>query len=97
MHEDKVAEIQSYLVRHLPDCRITNHYDFDHEAQRFKVRHGRMATHTLLVEEGGIDHNTTADLNRLLDRAINHLRLTAPQVQVRIGRRGVTVEQIVED
>jgi hypothetical protein len=97
MHEDKAAEIQSYLVRQLPDCRITNHFDFDREAQRYKVRHGRMTQHTLLVEEGAVDKHTVAELNRLLDKAINHLRLTAPRVEVRIGARGVTVEQIVQD
>jgi hypothetical protein len=97
MNEDKAAEIQSYLGRHLPDCRITNYFDFDREAQRYKVRHGRMTQHILLIEEGAVDQHTVTDFNHLLDKAINHLRLTAPRVEVKIGKRGVTVDQIVED
>jgi hypothetical protein len=94
MEEDKVAEIHDYLVRRIPDVRVTSHYDFDREAQRFRVRHGRMATHILLVEERAVIEHSRVDLNRLLDKAINHLRLTAPEVQVRVTPRGVSVEQV---
>ena len=93
MQEDKVHEIHEYLVRRIPDVRVTSHYDFDREAQRFRVKHGRMVTHILLVEEAAVNHHSRDGLNKLLDKAINHLRLTAPEVQVRVGERGVSVEQ----
>ena len=54
MHEDKVAEIQDYLVRRIPDVRVTSHFDFDRDAQRFRIRHGRMATHILFVDEAAV-------------------------------------------
>lgn len=94
MQEDKVAEIHDYLVRRIPDVRVTSHYDFDQEAQRFRVRHGRMATHILLVDESAVTAHPRAQLTALLEKAVNHLRLTAPEVQVRIAVRGVIVEQI---
>jgi hypothetical protein len=94
MQEDKVAEIHDYLVRRIPDIRVTSHYDFDLEAQRFRVRHGRMATHILLIEEGAVNKHSRAQLTELLEQAVNHLRLTAPEVQVRVAARGVIVEQI---
>jgi hypothetical protein len=93
MQEDKVAEIQDYLVRRIPDVRVTSHYDFDRESQRFRIRHGRMATHILFVEESAVNQHSRDELNQLLDKAISHLRLTAPEVQVRIGSRGVSVAQ----
>lgn len=53
-----------------------------------------MVTHILLIEEAAVHQSTRDQLNKLLDRAIDHLRLTAPEVQVRITPRGVTVEQV---
>jgi hypothetical protein len=94
MQEDKVAEIHDYLVRHIPDVRVTSHYDFDREAQRFRIRHGRMVTHILFVDEAAVNHHSRNELNELLDKAIHHLRLTAPEVEVRVGERGVTVQQV---
>ena len=94
MHEDKVAEIQDYLVRRIPDVRVTSHYDFDRESQRFRVKHGRMVTHILLVEEAAVNHHKRDELNRLLDKAIHHLRLTAPEVEVRVTDHGVVVQQV---
>ena len=94
MHEDKVAEINDYLVRRIPDVRVTNHYDFDREAQRFRVKHGRMVTHILFVDEAAVNHYSRDELNRLLDKAIHHLRLTAPEVEVRVSARGVIVQQV---
>jgi len=94
MQEDKVNEIYDYLVRRIPDVRVTSHYDFDHEAQRFRVKHGRMVTHILLVEEAAVNHHSRDELNKLLDKAIHHLRLTAPEVQVRVAERGVSVDQV---
>ena len=94
MDEDKVAEINDYLVRRIPDVRVTNHYDFDREAQRFRVKHGRMVTHILFVDEGAVNHYSRDELNRLLDKAIHHLRLTAPEVEVRVSARGVIVQQV---
>lgn len=93
MQEDKVAEINDYLVRHIPDVRVTNHYDFDREAQRYRIRHGRMVTHILFVDEAAVNHHTRDELNNLLDKAIHHLRLTAPQVEVRVTNHGMTVHQ----
>lgn len=94
MHEDKVAEIHDYLVRRIPDVRVTSHYDFDRESQRFRVKHGRMVTHILLVEEAAVNHHSRDELHHLLEKAVHHLRLTAPEVQVRITDRGVQVEQV---
>ena len=37
MQEDKVAEIYDYLIRRIPDVRVTSHYDFDRESQRFRL------------------------------------------------------------
>ena len=93
MTEEKVAEIHDYLVRRIPDVRVRSHYDSDRDAQRFRVRHGRMATHILFVDEAAAVHYTRDELNRLLDKAIHHLRLTAPEVQVRISNHGVDVQQ----
>ena len=93
MTAEKVAEINDYLVRRIPDVRITSHFDFDREAQRFRIRHGRMATHLLFVDEAAANHHTRDELHHLLDKAIHHLRLTAPEVQVRITNRGVEVKQ----
>jgi len=93
MHEDKVAEIQDYLVRRIPDVRVTSHFDFDRDAQRFRIRHGRMATHILFVDEAAVNHHTRDELIHLLDKAVHHLRLTAPEVQVRLTTHGVSVQQ----
>jgi hypothetical protein len=93
MQEDKVAEIQDYLVRRIPDVRVTSHYDFDTESQRFRIRHGRMVTHIFFVEEAAVNHHSRDELSQLLDKAIHHLRLTAPQVEVRLTKRGVLVKQ----
>ncbi len=93
MQEDKVNEIHDYLVRRIPDVRVTSHYDFDHEAQRFRVKHGRMVTHLLFVDEAAVNHYSRDELNHLLDKAIHHLRLTAPEVEVRVAERGVIVQQ----
>ena len=93
MQEDKVAEINDYLVRHIPDVRVTNHYDFDREAQRFRVKHGRMVTHILFVDEAAMIQHSRDELNQLLDKAIHHLRLTAPEVEVRVTERGVVIKQ----
>jgi hypothetical protein len=93
MHEDKVAEIYDYLIRRIPDIRVTSHYDFDRDAQRFRIRHGRMATHILFIDEAAVNRHNRDELNHLLDKAIHHLRLTAPEVQVRITDHGVVVQQ----
>jgi hypothetical protein len=93
MHEDKVTEIHAYLIRRIPDVRVTSHYDFDRDAQRFRIRHGRMATHIMFVDEAAVNHHTRDELNHLLDKAIHHLRLTAPEVQVRVGEHGIDVQQ----
>jgi hypothetical protein len=89
MHEDRVAQIHSHLTRRLPDCRITTHFDGDREAQRFKIRHGRVATHVLLVEEGAIDAHSHDDLMRLLDRAVERMRQTSTDVEVLVTRHGI--------
>jgi hypothetical protein len=94
MTEDKVAEINDYLVRRIPDVRVTTRYDFDREAQRFRVRHGRMVTHLLFVDEAAVNHYSRDELSHLLDKAIHHLRLTAPEVEVRVSERGVIVQQV---
>jgi len=93
MHEDKVAEIHAYLIRRIPDVRVSSHYDFDRDAQRFRVKHGRMATHIMFVDEAAVNHHTRDELNHLLDKAIHHLRLTAPEVQVRVTEHGIAVQQ----
>ena len=89
MHEDRVAQIQSHLTRRLPDCRITSFFDGDREAQRFKIRHGRIATHILLVEEGAIDAYTHDELMKLLDRAVERLRQTSTDVEVLVTKHGL--------
>jgi hypothetical protein len=93
MHEERVAEVHEYLVRRIPDVRVTSHYDFDRDAQRFRVRHGRMATHIMFIDETAVNHHTREELNHLLDKAIHHLRLTAPEVEVHVTERGVDVKQ----
>jgi hypothetical protein len=93
VHEDRVAEIHEYLIRRIPDVRVTSYYDFDRDAQRFRIRHGRMATHIMFVDEAAVNQHTRDELNHLLDKAIHHLRLTAPEVQVRVTRLGVDVQQ----
>ena len=95
MHEDTIAEINEYLVRGIPDVRVTSYYDFDREAQRFRIRHGRMANHTMYVDEAAANHHSREALNHLLDKAIQYLRLTTPEVNVRVGVRGVTVQKIL--
>jgi hypothetical protein len=93
VHEDRVAEIYEYLIRRIPDVRVTSYYDFDRDAQRFRIRHGRLATHIMFVDEAAVNHHTRDEFNQLLDKAIHHLRLTAPEVQVRVTKRGVEVNQ----
>ena len=93
MQDDRVAEIHEYLIRRIPDVRVTSYYDFDRDAQRFRVRHGRMATHIMFIDEAAVNHHTREELNHLLDKAIHHLRLTAPEVQVHVTERGVDVKQ----
>jgi len=93
VHEDRVAEIHEYLIRRIPDVRVTSYYDFDRDAQRFRIRHGRLATHIMFVDEAAVNDHSRDELNQLLDKAIHHLRLTAPEVQVRVTRRGVEVNQ----
>ena len=93
MHEDRVAEIHEYLIRRIPDVRVTSYYDFDRDAQRFRVRHGRMATHIMFIDEAAVSRHTRDELNHLLDKAIHHLRLTAPEVRVHVTERGVDVHQ----
>ena len=89
MHEDRVTQIQSHLVRRLPDCRITTHFDSMREAQRFKIRHGRVATHVLLVEEGAVEAYTYDELMLLLDRAVERMRQTSTDVELLVTRFGI--------
>jgi hypothetical protein len=89
MHEDTVAVIQSHLVRRLPDCRITSYFDTMREAQRFKIRHGRVATHILLVEEGAVQAHAHEELMKLLDRAVERMRQTSTDVEVLVTRHGI--------
>jgi hypothetical protein len=53
-----------------------------------------MVTHILFVDEAAVNHYSRDELNRLLDKAIHHLRLTAPEVEVRVSERGVIVQQV---
>jgi hypothetical protein len=89
MHDDKVAEIESHLTRRLPDCRITSHFDSFREAQRFKIRHGRVATHILLVEDGAVEAYSHDDLMKLLDRAVERMRQTSTDVEVLVTKHGL--------
>jgi hypothetical protein len=89
MHDDKVTEIESHLIRRLPDCRITSHFDSFREAQRFKIRHGRLATHFLLVEEGAVEAYGHDDLMKLLDRAVERMRQTSTDVEILVTRHGI--------
>jgi hypothetical protein len=89
MHEDRVTQIESHLVRRLPDCRITSHFDSMREAQRFKIRHGRIATHILLVDEGAVDQFTHDELMLLLDRAVELMRQTSNDVEVLVTKHGL--------
>ena len=89
MHDDMVADISSHLIRRLPDCRITSHFDAFREAQRFKIRHGRVATHFLLVEEGAVETYNHDELMKLLDRAVERMRQTSNNVEVLVTRHGI--------
>lgn len=89
MHDDKVAEIESHLVTRLPDCRITSHFDSTREAQRFKIRHGRVVTHILLVEDGAVEVYGHDDLMKLLDQAVERMRQTSTDVEVLVTRHGL--------
>ena len=89
MHDDMVADISSHLIRRLPDCRITSHFDAFREAQRFKIRHGRVATHFLLVEEGAVETYKHDELMKLLDRAVERMRQTSNNVEVLVTRHGI--------
>jgi hypothetical protein len=89
MHDDMVAEISSHLIRRLPDCRITSHFDSFREAQRFKIRHGRVATHFLLVEEGAVEAFKHDDLMKLLDHAVERMRQTSNNVEVLVTKHGL--------
>ena len=89
MHDDLVADIASHLIRRLPDCRITSHFDAFREAQRFKIRHGRIATHFLLVEEGAVEAYNHDDLMKLVDRAVERMRQTSNNVEVLLTKHGI--------
>jgi hypothetical protein len=89
MHDDMVANIESHLIRRLPDCRITSHFDAFRDAQRFKIRHGRIATHFLLVEEGAVEVYKHDELMKLLDRAVERMRQTSTDVEVLVTRHGL--------
>jgi hypothetical protein len=89
MHDDRVAEIESHLTRRLPDCRITSKFDSFREAQRFKIRHGRIATHFLLVEEGAVETFPHDELMKLLDQAVERMRQTSNNVEVLVTRHGL--------
>jgi hypothetical protein len=89
MHDDMVADISSHLTRRLPDCRITTHFDSFREAQRFKIRHGRVATHFLLVEEGAVEAYKHDELMKLLDRAVERMRQTSTDVEVLVTKHGI--------
>ena len=47
MTEEKVAEIHDYLVRRIPDVRVTSHYDFDHWRRHSMDRGPRSAADML--------------------------------------------------
>ena len=89
MHDDMVADIASHLTRRLPDCRITSHFDAFRDAQRFKIRHGRVATHFLLVEEGAVEVYKHDELMKLLDRAVERMRQTSTDVEVLVTKHGI--------
>ena len=89
MHEDRVAQIASHLVRRLPDCRITSKFDNMREAQRFKIRHGRVATHILFVEEDAVEGHTYDELMLLLDEAVERMRQTSQDVEVLVTKHGI--------
>jgi hypothetical protein len=89
MHDDMVADISSHLTRRLPDCRITSHFDSFRDAQRFKIRHGRVATHFLLVEEGAVEVFKHDQLMKLLDRAVERMRQTSTDVEVLVTKHGI--------
>jgi hypothetical protein len=89
MHDDMVSDISSHLTRRLPDCRITTKFDAFRDAQRFKIRHGRIATHFLLVEEGAVEAYKHDDLMKLLDRAVERMRQTSTDVEVLVTKHGI--------
>ena len=89
MHDDMVSDISSHLTRRLPDCRITSHFDAFRDAQRFKIRHGRVATHFLLVEEGAVETYKHDELMKLLDRAVERMRQTSTDVEVLVTKHGI--------
>jgi hypothetical protein len=89
MHDDMVADISSHLTRRLPDCLFTTHFDSVRDAQRFKIRHGRVATHFLLVEEGVVEAYKHDELMKLLDRAVERMRQTSTDVEVLVTKHGI--------
>ena len=87
--KSQLGSILSAQVRRLPDCRITTYFDSMREAQRFKIRHGRLATHILFVEEGAVENRTYDELMLLLDRAVELMRQTTNNVEVLVTRHGI--------
>ena len=96
MEETRAEAIQDYLLRRIPDVRVSNHHDFDRGAQRFRIRHGRMAEHLLYVDDAAVEHHSREELQALLDTGIRHLRLTESPVEVRITVKGTTVQKILK-
>ena len=95
MDENKAEEIQGYLMRRIPDVRVSNYHDFDRGAQRFRIRHGRLAEHILYVDDSAVEHYSREDLEGQIDKVIRHLRLTESPVEVRIGVKHTTIQKIL--
>ena len=95
MDEDKANDLQGYLMRRIPDVRVSNYFDFERGAQRFRIRHGRLAEHILLIDEAAAERYSREELQELIDKAIRHLRLTESPVEVRIAIDCTTVQKIL--
>jgi hypothetical protein len=95
MDDDKANDLQGYLMRRIPDVRVSNYYDFERGAQRFRIRHGRLAEHILMVDDAAAERYSREELQELVDKSIRHLRLTESPVEVRIEVNRTTVQKIL--
>jgi hypothetical protein len=92
MDEQRAAEIQTHLLSRLPDCRISTTYDIAKAAQRFQVRHSRIVTHYLYIEQSAVDRFTRDELIKLLEtKVVDRLRITTSRAEVRVNAAGVAL------
>ena len=91
MDEQRAAEIQTHLLSRLPDCRISTSYDIERAAQRFQIRHSRIVTHYLYIEQSA-EQFSRDDLMKILEsKVVDRLRVTTARAEVRVTAYGVNL------